>query len=71
MPQVCSGVLSCVTLLHSCAEMRAAIEVSFRMVNGHVLDGGPHASRGRGEFWGHLPHWLNGFNVLLIVCGTI
>jgi len=34
---------------HSCAEVRAAIELSFTMVSGvtpdtHVLDGGPHAT---------------------------
>jgi len=43
-------------LLRSCAEVRAAIELSFGMVSGvgpgiGVLDGGPHASRGRGYFW--------------------
>ena len=48
------------TLLHSCAEVRAAIEQSFKMVSGvipdiHVLDGGLSASSGRGEFWGRLP----------------
>jgi len=55
-----------VTLLHSCAEVRAAIELSFKKVSGvtpdiHVLDGGLHASSGRGEFWGCLPplaQWL-------------
>ena len=41
------------TLLHSCTEVRAAIELSFRTVNGvtpdiHVLDGGLCASSGRG-----------------------
>jgi len=52
-----------VTLLHSCAEMRVAIELSFRIVSGvttvtpdiHVLDGGPRASSGRGGLWGRLP----------------
>ena len=44
MPQVRDGVPSRVTLLHSCAEVRAAIELSFRTVSGvtpdiHVLDG--------------------------------
>jgi len=39
------GVPSRVTWLHSCVEMRAAIELSFKMVIGvtpdiHVLDGG-------------------------------
>jgi len=43
------------TSLHSCLEVRAAIELSFGIVNGlgsgiHVLDGGPRASRGRGCF---------------------
>ena len=43
-PQVCDSVASCVTLLHSCAQVRAAIELSFKMVSGvtpdiHVLDG--------------------------------
>jgi len=65
-----------VTLLHSCAEVRAAIELSFKMVSGvtpdiHALDGGLSASSGRGEFWGRLQHWPNGFNVVLIVCGAI
>jgi len=49
-----------VTLLHSCAEVRAAIELSFKVVSGvtpgiHVLDGGLRASSARGEFWGRLP----------------
>jgi len=60
MSQVCDGVPSRVTLLHSCAEVRTAIKLSFRMVSGvtpdiHVLDGGPRASSGRGEFWDRLP----------------
>jgi len=47
-------------LLRSCAEVRAAIELSFVMVSGvtagiHVLDGGPRASMGRGGFWDRLP----------------
>jgi len=76
MPQVCDGVPSRVNLLHSCAEVHAAIELSFRMVSGvtpdiHVSDAGPRASSGRGGFWGCLPHWPNGFNVVLIVCGAI
>ena len=76
MPQVRDGVPSRVTLLHSYAEERAAIEQSFRMVSVvtpdiHVLDGGPRASSGRGGLWGHLPHWPHGFNVVLIVCGAI
>jgi len=67
------GIRSRVTLLHSCAEVCAAIELSFKMVSGvtldiHVLDGGLSASSGRGEFSGRLP---NGFNVMLIVCGAI
>ena len=66
-PQVRDVVPSRVTLLHSCAEMRAAIELSFKMVIGftrdiHVLDGGLSASSGRGEFWGR---------VMLIICGAI
>jgi len=70
------GVPRSVSLLHNCAEVRAAIELSFKTVSGvtpdiHVLDGGPRASSGRGEFWNHLPHWLKGFNVALIVCGTM
>jgi len=65
-----------VILLHSCAEVRAAIELSFKMVSGvtpdiYVLDGGLRASSGRGKFGGRLPHWPNGFNVVLIVCGAI
>ena len=72
-PQVRDGVPSLVTLSHSRAEMHAAIELSFRVVSGvtpdiHVLDGGPRISSGRGGFWGCLPHWLNGFNVVLIIC---
>ena len=44
------------TLLHRCVEVRKAIELSFGVVSGvgpviHVLDGSPHASRGRGYFW--------------------
>jgi len=59
-PQVCDGDPSCVTLLHSCAEVRAAIELSFKIVSGvtpdiHVFEGGLRASSGKGEFWGHLP----------------
>ena len=59
-PQVCDGIPSRVTLLHSCVEVRAAIELSFKMVSGvtpdiHVLDEGLRASSGRGEFWGRLP----------------
>jgi len=49
-----------VTLLHSCAEVRAAIELLFKMVSGvtpdiYVLDRGLRASSGRGEFWDRLP----------------
>jgi len=55
------------TLLRSCAEVRAAIELSFELVSEvtpgmRVLNAGPRASRGRGEFWGRLPHCLSGFN---------
>jgi len=44
-PQVCDGVPNRVTLLHNCVEVRAAIELSFKMVSGvtpdiHVLDEG-------------------------------
>jgi len=43
-------------LLRSCVEVREPIELSFGLVSGvtlgiDVLDGGPHASRGRGCFW--------------------
>jgi len=65
-----------VTLLHSCAEVRAAIELSFKMVSGvtpdiHVLDGvyGPQVE---GVNFGVVcPNWPDGFNVVLIVCGAI
>jgi len=55
-----------VTLLHSCAEVRAAIKLLFKMVSGvtpdiHVLDGGPHASSGRGAFSGRLPQLAQWF----------
>ena len=44
------------TLLRRCVEVRRAIELSFGTLSGvgpgiHVLDGSPHASRGRGCFW--------------------
>ena len=60
MPQVRDGVPSRVTLLHSCAEMRAVIELSFRMVSGvtpviHVLDGVYLLQVEGGEFWSRLP----------------
>jgi len=77
MPQVRNGVPSRVTLLHSCAEMRAVIELSFKMVSRvttdiHVLDGGLRASSGRVNFGVVCPHnWPNGFNVVLIVYGAI
>jgi len=78
MPQVRYGVPSRVTLLHSCAEVRAAIELSFKMVSGvtpdiHVLDGVYVPQVEGGEFWGRLPplaQWFH-FNVVLIVCGAI
>jgi len=38
MPQVRDGVPSHVTMLHSCAEMRVAIELSFRIVSGVTPD---------------------------------
>ena len=59
-------------LLHSCVEMRAAIELSFGVVSGvtpdiHVLDRGRRVSRGKGGFWGSLPHWPSGFNGIYFV----
>jgi len=56
-----------VNLLHSCTEMRAAIELSFGIVSGvtpgiHVLDGGRRASRRRVDFGVVCPHWPIGFN---------
>jgi len=55
MPQVCDGVPNRMNLLHSCAEVRAAIELSFQIVSGvtadiHVLDGVLRASSGRVNF---------------------
>ena len=56
--------------------MHAAIELSFRMVSGvtpdiHVLDG-VHVPQVEGVDFGVVcSHWLNGFNVVLIVCGAI
>jgi len=46
-------------LLQSCAEVREQIELSFGVVSGigpgnGVLDGGPHAARGRCSFSGVL-----------------
>jgi len=43
------------TLLHRCVKVRRVIELSCGVVSGvapgiHVLDGSPHASRGRGCF---------------------
>ena len=59
-------------LLHSCAEVRAAIE----MVSGvtpdiHVLDGVYVPQVEEVNFGVVCPHWPNGFNVVLIVCGAI
>ena len=76
MPQVCNGVPSSVTLLHSCAEVHAAIELSFKVVNGvttdiHVLDGSQVPQVEGVNFGVVCPHWPNGFNVVLIVCGAI
>jgi len=60
-------VLTNGTLLHSCAEVRAAIELSFGEVIGvtpgiHVLDAGPRAPKGRGNSGGFFgicaPHWF-------------
>jgi len=50
------------TLLHRCVEVRKAIELWFGVVSGvdpgiHVLDGNPHASRGRFCFWHGLWHF--------------
>ena len=50
-------------LLRHCVEVRTAIELSFGMVSGvgsgiHVLDGSPHASRGRSCFWHGFWHFL-------------
>jgi len=69
-------VFQAVWLLHSCAEVRAAIELSFKMVSGvtrdiHVLDG-VYVPQVEGVNFGVVcPHWSNGFNVVLIVCGAI
>jgi len=57
-PQVHDGVPSRVTLLHSCAEVRAAIELSFRMVSGvrhSCVRWGSTCLKWKGGFWGHLP----------------
>jgi len=67
---------SSVTLLHSCVEMRAAIELSFRMVSWvtpdiHVLDGVHVPQVEWVDFEVVCPHWPNGFNVVLIVRGTV
>jgi len=48
--------------LRRCVELRTAIELSFGVVSGvgpciHVLDGGPHASRGRDRFWHGFRHF--------------
>jgi len=57
-------------LLHSCAEVRAAIELSFGVVSGvgpgiHELDG-VHVSQKEGAVWGFFgicaPIGLNGLN---------
>jgi len=40
-------------LLRSCAEVRAAIELSFGVVSGVTTD--IHALDGKGVFWGRLP----------------
>jgi len=59
------------TLLHSCAEVHAVIELSFEVVKPVSIYCHPRqscirwslrASRGRDGFWGRLPHWPNGFN---------
>jgi len=55
-PIVTNGIL-----LRCCVEVRITIELSFGVVSGvgpgiHVLDGSPHASRGRGCFWRGLWH---------------
>ena len=63
-------------LLHSCAEVRAVIKLSFKKVSGvtpdiHVLDG-VYVPQVEGVNFGVVcPHWPNGFNVVLIVCDAI
>jgi len=58
-------------LLRSCAEVRAAIELSFGVVSGvtqgiHVLDG-VHVPQGeQGDFGVVCPHWPNGFNGIIL-----
>jgi len=49
------------TLLRCCVEVHRAIELAFGVVSGEgpgiqVLDGSPHASRGRVCFWRGLWH---------------
>jgi len=51
------------TLLRCRVEVRIAIELSFGVVSGvgpgiHVLNGSPHATRGRGCFWHGFWHFL-------------
>ena len=64
------------TLLHSCAEVRAAIELSFTLVSEvtpdiHVLDG-VYVPQVEGvNFRVVSSHWPNGFNGVLIVCGAV
>ena len=57
-------------LLRSYVEVRELIELSFGEVNGvgrgiDVQNKISRGSRGRGGFWGCLPHWPNGFNGLI------
>jgi len=56
-------------LLRSCAEVHAAIELSFGVVSGvdphiDVWNGGQRGSRGRVDFRVVCPHWPNSFNGL-------
>jgi len=58
-----------VAALHNCAEVRAAIELSFGVESGvtpviHVLDG-VHVPQGKGVDFGVIcPRWPNGFNCI-------
>jgi len=75
-PQVHDGVPRRVNLLHSWAEMRAAIELSLSMVSGVIPEFmylmGVCVPWVEGVDFGVVcPHWLNGFNVVLIVVGAI
>ena len=59
---VCLSVCLSVFTFVSPAKTAEPIEMPFGMMTrvgsgNHVLDGGPDAPRGRGTFWGCLPHW--------------